>query len=61
MAQQGFDLKLYESRTALAANDLTRDLAEVLQRELLERQGERILPTPLGRRFLDTVIAEFLP
>ena len=57
----GFMLDLFESRTGLSADTLTAALASLEARELLEIEAGRIRTTALGRRFLDTVIAEFLP
>ncbi len=57
----GFKLDLFEARTGLSADTLTPALASLEARELLDIDGGRIRTTALGRRFLDTVIAEFLP
>jgi len=56
----GFDLKLFGARTGL---DLTRilpmlDSAEA--RGLIIRDHQRVVPTPLGRRFLNDLMQMFL-
>lgn len=56
----GFQLADYSARTGLAADTLQPALDALLSKGLLEQEGDGIRPTPLGRRFLDSVIAEFL-
>ncbi len=57
----GFDLALFEARTGVSRERLYPALDELLEMDLLLREAEQIRPTALGRRFLDNVIARFLP
>ena len=59
----GFDQQLYESRTGLAWETVAAKVGRLAGRGLLIR-GEAAggwQPTELGRRFLNDLIAEFLP
>ena len=56
----GFELQLFESRTGLSAAALTPVIDTLVQRGLLSDVMGRVQTTPLGHRFLDSVIAEFL-
>ena len=56
----GFHLADYSARTGLAADTLQPALDSLLGRGLLEQEGGQIRATALGRRFLDSVVAEFL-
>ncbi|RLQ20922.1 radical SAM family heme chaperone HemW [Seongchinamella sediminis] len=58
---EGFSLPWFEQVTGLAADSLQPALGNLLARELLAQRADNISATALGRRFLDTVIAEFLP
>jgi oxygen-independent coproporphyrinogen-3 oxidase len=60
----GFETGLFEARTGLAWSELAGPLASLAGRGLLESippQAAGWRPTELGRRFLNDVIAEFLP
>jgi len=57
----GFPVAQFVQRTGLALAVVQRDLDEAERRGLLERDHERIRPTPLGRRFLNDLQALFLP
>ena len=57
---RGFSETEFETRTGLAIDVLEPPLESLQDRGLLERGGGLIRPTELGRRFLDSVIAEFL-
>lgn len=57
----GFRLPWFEQVTGLQVSKLQPALGKLIERELLEQSGDNIRATALGRRFLDTVIAEFLP
>ena len=57
----GFRLPWFEQVTGLQVSNLQPALGKLIERELLEQSGDNIRATALGRRFLDTVIAEFLP
>ena len=56
----GFALDLYQSRTGQSLNTLTPLIDALVQRGLLEDETARVKATALGRRFLDSVIGEFL-
>ncbi len=58
---RGFTLAEFSVRTGLPADSLQPQLGELVARELLEINDYRVHTTPLGRRFLDTVVAEFFP
>jgi putative oxygen-independent coproporphyrinogen III oxidase len=55
----GFELSQFSSHTGLDASVIMDDIQSLQQRELLEQEEGRVRASPLGRRFLDTVIAEF--
>ncbi|MEQ9464205.1 MAG: radical SAM family heme chaperone HemW [Haliea sp.] len=56
----GFHLADYTARTGLATDTLQPALDSLLARGLLLQEKEHIRATELGRRFLDSVVAEFL-
>ncbi|WP_238946754.1 radical SAM family heme chaperone HemW [Seongchinamella unica] len=58
---EGFSLPGFERATGLQARHLQPTLGALCERGLLEQEGDNVRATILGRRFLDTVIAEFLP
>ena len=58
---EGFPLPQFEARTGLARADIGRGLAEAQRRDWLRIVEDRVLPTALGRRFGNDVIALFLP
>jgi len=57
----GFSTQRFEQVTGLSADQLRPKVQSLADRELLSTDGDNIRATPLGRRFLDSVIAEFLP
>jgi len=57
----GFSLQQFVARTGLDSALLEPRVHSLYQRKLLEREGDMIRATPMGRRFLDSVIAEFFP
>lgn len=57
----GFTLDQFSARTGLPADKLQPQLDSLCQRGLLEWRGDHIKATDTGRRFLDSVIAEFFP
>ncbi|QIB65536.1 radical SAM family heme chaperone HemW [Kineobactrum salinum] len=60
--ETGFTLQQFSERTGLPAAALQPALDSLLQRELLQCDDDsRICASPLGWRFLDSVIMEFLP
>ncbi len=56
----GFSLALFEAHTGLAASALQPQLDALTDRDLLAVENGSVRATDLGRRFLDSVIAEFL-
>jgi putative oxygen-independent coproporphyrinogen III oxidase len=57
----GFALDQFTARTGIDAGKLIPQLESLSQRGLLEQEGSRVRATEVGRRFLDSVIAEFFP
>jgi putative oxygen-independent coproporphyrinogen III oxidase len=57
----GFTLPQFASRTGLSYAQLEPQLELLCQRELLVRDRNAVRATDTGRRFLDSVIAEFFP
>lgn len=57
---EGFPLHAFEARTGLNPSVLEPQLSRLLEQELLELDNEWLRATALGRRFLDSVISEFL-
>ena len=57
----GFSLDQFEQRTGLARLGLEPGLESLYRRELLQQMDDRVSATTTGRRFLDSVIAEFFP
>jgi oxygen-independent coproporphyrinogen-3 oxidase len=58
---EGFDSVLFNERTSLSLLSIQRELNEAEQRGLLFRDHQRIMPTPLGQRFLNDLLEIFLP
>ncbi len=61
---EGFEQGLFETRTGRSWSELAGPLGRLAERGLLESIPRRSLawrPTELGQRFLNDVIAEFLP
>lgn len=56
----GFELRDFTARTGLAVEALNRPLEALLEKALLELDHSRVRATPLGRRYLDSVVGEFL-
>lgn len=57
----GFTLALFEQRTGLTRAAITPALAAAQSRGLLTLNDEAVHATPLGRRFLNDLVALFLP
>jgi putative oxygen-independent coproporphyrinogen III oxidase len=57
----GFTLQEFVSRTGLDCAQLQPPLESLCQRELLVCEGHVVKATETGRRFLDSVVAEFFP
>ncbi|MEH6586760.1 MAG: radical SAM family heme chaperone HemW [Halioglobus sp.] len=58
---EGFSVQWFEQVTRLSVEELTSKVQPLVERELLSWEKDNIRATALGRRFLDTVIAHFLP
>jgi putative oxygen-independent coproporphyrinogen III oxidase len=58
---EGFTLGLFSARTGLDTVTLEPQLESLCRRELLVRHGDCVKATGFGRRFLDSVVAEFFP
>ena len=56
----GFDVRAFENRTGLPRSALEAGCRAAGERGLLDNEGERWIPTPLGRRFLNDLQALFL-
>jgi putative oxygen-independent coproporphyrinogen III oxidase len=59
--REGFNLQQYSDRTGLPASSIQRQLDSLIARGLLEQSEDQLRASALGWRFLDSVIAEFLP
>ena len=57
---EGFDESLFVERTSMPLLLIRRELQQAEQRGLLLRDGQRIVPTELGRRFLNDLVQIFL-
>ena len=57
----GVDAALFTERTGLGAGEIEAPLRDARARGWLEPEPARIVPTALGRRFLNDVMAAFLP
>lgn len=57
---EGFDAPLFEERTSLPLLTIRRELEQAEKKGLLLRDGQRIAPTALGRRFLNDLLEIFL-
>jgi oxygen-independent coproporphyrinogen-3 oxidase len=56
----GFGLDAFEARTGLARADIAPQLAQARERGWVGGDDDRVVPTELGRRFTNDVIALFL-
>lgn len=56
----GFTLPHFEASTGLSQSVIATPIAELVNRNLLLQRGDRVMASALGRRFLDSVISEFL-
>jgi putative oxygen-independent coproporphyrinogen III oxidase len=57
---EGFSLAQFEPRTGLTRAAIADALATARERGWLQMNGDRVVPTDLGRRFTNDVIALFL-
>ena len=58
---EGVPIDAFERGTGLARSDIARPLAEARQRGWLESDAQALRPSESGRRFLNDLIALFLP
>jgi len=58
---EGVPALLFNERTGLDPSCMQKPLTQAMARGLLEPGLEHIRPTPLGRRFLNELVALFLP
>ncbi len=59
--RDGISLTVFEARTGLPASTIDTITGEAIERELLERQDNRLQATELGWRFLNDLQGMFLP
>jgi oxygen-independent coproporphyrinogen-3 oxidase len=57
----GFPVVLFEERAGMSLTAVLKQLDEAERRGLIERDHQRIVPTALGRRFLNDLLQIFLP
>jgi len=57
---EGFSLQHFQRVTGLSPNSTAEQIASLVAKGLLLQEGDRVQASPLGRRFLDSVIAEFM-
>ncbi|ROU04668.1 radical SAM family heme chaperone HemW [Lysobacter enzymogenes] len=57
---EGFSLDSFEASTGLGRDAIAAQLDEAVAAGWLERDGDRVRPTELGRRFTNDVVALFL-
>ena len=57
---RGFNPASFASRTGIPLGRIEKTLERLINREMLEYRPDCLRPTPLGRRYLDTVVGEFL-
>ena len=58
---QGFTVSQYEARTGTPFAPLLSQVRRLTDEGLLFVEGDRIAPTPRGRRFLNVLLEKFLP
>jgi oxygen-independent coproporphyrinogen-3 oxidase len=58
---RGFEESLFPAVTGLPLRLIASELSRCVSLGLLERRAARIVPTALGRRFLNDLVAHFLP
>lgn len=59
--REGVEAGLFEARTGLSSAAIRPQLRRAIERGLLEDRIDRLQPTPLGRNFLNDLLALFLP
>lgn len=58
---EGFPISLFTERTGLSADLLNPFVAAAEKRNLMHKNDSHFLPTALGKRFLNDLVAIFLP
>jgi oxygen-independent coproporphyrinogen-3 oxidase len=58
---EGFSVDLFSQRTGLPRTALEAGMHAAQARALVHREGQWIRPTDHGQRFLDDLVALFLP
>ncbi len=58
---EGFERSLFAERTGLAPETIEPQLMQAAERELLALTADRLIPTELGRQFLNELTEMFLP
>ena len=58
---EGFSLRAFEARSGLPSARIAPELERCQRKGWLEREQDLVRTTELGRRFLNDVMAEFLP
>lgn len=56
---QGFSLRQFSATTGLTAQCVERTIGQLANKRLLIVDGDQVKTSALGRRFLDSVVAEF--
>jgi putative oxygen-independent coproporphyrinogen III oxidase len=56
----GFEVDLFAARTGLDWDEMATPVERLVSRGLLQRQGSRLKPTPLGLQFLNDVLLSFV-
>lgn len=57
----GFATEMFMERTGLPIDSMQQQLDEAERRQLITRDDQRIVPTLIGRRFLNDLLQIFLP
>jgi oxygen-independent coproporphyrinogen-3 oxidase len=57
----GFATEMFMERTGLSIDSMLQQLDEAERRQLITQDDRRILPTLIGRRFLNDLLQIFLP
>ncbi len=55
----GFDIETYVARTGLGFDSIDSRLQQLITKQLLQNHHGQISTTPLGRRFLNSILQEF--
>ena len=58
---QGFPVNLFQERTGLIINSIEKELLLAEQKGLLQRDHQTIMPTAMGKLFLNDLQEIFLP